>query len=66
MLPFRVACAPHTDISLRPRYRESRMYSSSAETTAPFRSAHTVPDRATGTFPRACRGRARRWSMCGR
>ena len=37
-----------------------------AETTAPFRSAHSAPGRATGTFPRARRGRAHRWSMCGR
>jgi hypothetical protein len=36
------------------------------ESMAPVRSAHSVPDRATGTFPRARRGRARRWSMCGR
>ena len=36
------------------------------ETTAPIHSAHSVPGRATGKFPRARRGRARRWSMCGR
>ena len=37
-----------------------------AESTAPVRSAHVAPGRATGTFPRARRGHARRWSMCGR
>ena len=31
------------------------------ETTAQFCSAHSVPGRATGTFPRARRGRARMW-----
>jgi hypothetical protein len=31
-----------------------------AEATALVRSAHSVPDRATGTFPRARRGRARK------
>jgi hypothetical protein len=37
-----------------------------AETTAPFRCAPSAPGRATGTFPRARRGRARRRSRCGR
>ena len=36
------------------------------ETTAQFRFAHSVHGRATGTSPKARRGRARMWNMCGR
>ena len=56
MLPFRVACAPHTDISLRPRYRESRMYWSCRRNHGPVsfrpygaRSSHWyIPQSASG------------------
>ena len=49
------------------RYRESRVCTRrAAETTAPFRCAPSARGRATGTSPRARRGRARRRSRCGR